>query len=216
MSDRDVDQLRYLREAPGAKTRDCFDDDTIAVLAEGTLAESARAALLPHLASCVRCRRAVASVTQALADPGVAHEVAVAAGVDRRRLLRLAIPVAAAAALLLVFAWPRPPNEGGTNHRGLPTASTVPVPIAPIGVVAGAESLQWTAVTGADRYRLTLSDAGGRVVYEVQLTDTMAALPDSVVLVSGRSYVWLVEARTGFDRWSTSPLVEFSIGGTPR
>ena len=46
-----------------------------------------------------------------------------------------------------------------------------------------------------------------------QLADTVAALPDSIALVAGRTYVWLVEARIGFDRWSTSGLVEFSIGG---
>ena len=211
MSDRDLDQLRFLREAPGAETPDCFDDDTIAALAEGTLEESTRAALLPHLASCARCRRAVASVAQALADTAIAREIAGATGLGRRRFLRVAIPVAAAAVLLL-FIWPRSLNKDGTGHRGPPTTSAVPVPIAPIGIVAGAGSLQWTAVPGADRYRLTLSEASGRVVYEAQVPDTMEALPDSVVLVPGRSYVWLVEARTGFDRWSTSRLVEFSIG----
>jgi len=30
-------------------------------------------------------------------------------------------------------------------------------------------------------------------------------------LVSGRPYLWKVEARIGFDRWVTSTLVEFSI-----
>jgi hypothetical protein len=79
--------------------------------------------------------------------------------------------------------------------------------------VADATTLLWTAVAGADRYRVTLSDALGGVLYETQLADTVAALPDSIALVSGRSYVWMVEARTGFDRWSTSRLVEFSIGG---
>lgn len=212
MSNRDLDQLRYLRGAPGDETPDCFDDDTIAALAEGTLEEAARAALLPHLAECPRCRRAVASVARALADPGIAREVAAVTGAGRRRFLRVAIPAAAAAVLLLLFGWPRGLNEHGTEHRAPPTATAVPVPIAPIGVVAGAGSLQWTAVPGADRYRLTLSEASGRVVYESQVTDTMAVLPESVVLVPGYSYIWLVEARTGFDRWSTSRLVEFSIG----
>jgi hypothetical protein len=143
----------------------------------------------------------------------VAREVRGVEGGGRRRFDRIALPLAAAAALLLVVAWPRQANDGGPPHRDPPGDASAPVPIAPIGVVANASPLVWTAVAGADRYRVTLSDAGGVVLYETQLTDTVTALPDSIVLVSGRSYVWIVEARTGFDRWSTSRLVEFSIGG---
>lgn len=89
--------------------------------------------------------------------------------------------------------------------------------MSPIGAVAGANVLQWTSLAGADRYRVTLFEAGGRVVYETERADTAVTLPDSIGLVPGRSYVWMVEARIGFDRWSTSRLVEFSIvGGAPR
>ncbi len=168
---------------------------------------------MPHLAGCARCRGTVASVARALADSGVAREVRGIEGGGRRRFYRIALPLAAAAALLLVLALPRQTDDSGPPHRAPPPDASTPVPIAPIGVVADASPLVWTAVAGADRYRVTLSDAGGGVLYEVQLTDTVAALPDSIVLVSGRSYVWIVEARTGFDRWSTSRLVEFSIGG---
>jgi len=74
-------------------------------------------------------------------------------------------------------------------------------------------------VPGADRYRVTLFDASGHVLYETQLAGTVAVLPDTVVLVAGRPYLWKVAARTGWDRWSPSELVEFSLaprGGTPR
>jgi hypothetical protein len=197
----------------GALTPECLDDDTVAALAEGALDDAGRAAVLPHLAGCSRCRGAVASVARALADSGVAREVRGVESAGRRRFYRIALPLAAAATLLLVLAWPRQADDGGPPHRDPPADASAPVPIAPIGVVAEASPLIWTAVAGADRYRVTLSDAGGVVLYEAQLTDTVTALPDSIVLVSGRSYVWIVEARTGFDRWSTSRLVEFSIGG---
>jgi hypothetical protein len=128
-----------------------------------------------------------------------------------RGAYRIALPLAAAAVLLLVFAWPRGRESGG--HRGQPPAAPTPTPIAPVGVVASGSPLQWTAVAGADRYRVTLSDTSGRLLFETQVTDTIVSLPDSIVLVAGHSYVWLVEARTGFDRWSTSRLVEFSIAG---
>ena len=201
------------RVRPAAPTPDCLDDDTLAALAAGILATTARAAALPHVAGCPRCRGIVASVARALADPAVRREVASVEGAGRRRFYRIAVPLAAAAVLLLVLALPRRTDDGGPSHRGPPPTATAPVPIAPIGVVASASSLQWTAVAGADRYRVTLSDASGRVVYERQVGDTVVALPDSIRLVAGRSYVWLVEARTGFDRWSTSQLVEFSIAG---
>lgn len=209
MTDRELERLRSLRGDLGGATPQCFDEDTIGALAEGTLDESSRVALLPHLATCAHCRRAVASVAQALEDSKVAREMDGGTGVGRRRWFRLALPAVAAAVLLLVFGWPR--SEEGGGHRGPPGAN-VPVPIAPIGIVAGAHALEWTAVPGADRYRVTLSTADGHALYEAQFADTVAALPDSIRLLPGQRYVWLVEARTGFDRWSTSRLVEFSIG----
>jgi hypothetical protein len=213
------DPLELVRRAlraqarTGALTPECLDDDTVAAFAEGALDAAARAAVLPHLAGCARCRGAVASVARALADSGVAREVRGVEGGGRRRFYRIVLPLAAAAALLLVLVLPRQGDDSGPPHRDPPADASAPVPIAPVGVVAEASPLIWTAVAGADRYRVTLSDAGGVVLYETQLTDTVTALPDSIVLVSGRSYVWIVEARTGFDRWSTSRLVEFSIGG---
>ena len=198
---------------PGPLTPECLDDGTLAALADGTIDPVKREAVLPHLANCPRCRSAVASVARALADSAVAREIEAVGGGGRRRFYRIALPLAAAAVLVLVLAWPRHANDGGPPHRDPPADASAPVPISPIGVVANAPTLLWTAVVGADRYRVTLSDAAGRVLYDAQLADTVVALPDSIVLVSGRSYVWIVEARTGFDRWSTSRLVEFSIGG---
>lgn len=214
--DSDAAIRRALRAAAltGPPTPNCLDDDTVAALVDGTLDAASREVVLPHVATCAWCRDAVASVTRTLADARVAREVTALAGRGSGWLPRILLPLAAAAALLLVLVWPQSvENEG---HRGPPPVANAPVPIAPIGIVAGASPLQWTAVAGADRYRVTLSDASGRVLYETQLADTVAVLPDSIVLVAGRAYMWLVEARTGFDRWSTSRLVEFSIaGGAP-
>jgi hypothetical protein len=89
----------------------------------------------------------------------------------------------------------------------------VPTPRSPLGAVASVNGLQWSAVAGANRYRVTLFDARGHVLYETEVADTVAALPDSVALVPGEPYLWKAAARTGFDRWTASPLVEFSIAG---
>ena len=206
------DPERLLRHAISRDARPragCLEDDTIAALAEGALDAVARAAALPHLADCPRCRAAVASVTRALGDPAVAREIPTIRP-GRRRLFQVAIP-AAAAAILLFVAMPRP-NDDVTSHRA-PTITAVssPVPMSPIGIVAGAGVLRWSSVSAADRYRTTLFDDGGAVVYETQTADTTVALPDSVHLTPRRSYLWKVEARTGWGRWSASELIEFSI-----
>jgi hypothetical protein len=190
----------------GAPTPECLDDDTVSALAGGTLDAAGRDAVLSHLAVCPRCLRAVASVARALADEP-------AAGAGRRRIFyRLALPLAAAAGLVLVFASQRGTVDEAQRHRApTNTAGAVPAPLAPLGVVADAGALRWSAVAGADRYRVTLFDTQSRVVYETQLADTAAVLPDSIVLVRGQRYLWKVEARTGWDRWSASELVEFRV-----
>ena len=203
-------------KAPPPSTVECLDDDTVAALAEGTLAASVRPTVLPHLASCARCRTAVASVARALADPAVVREVTPGAG--WRRVTWVAVPALAAAAVLFLLI--RSPLRDDTRswfREPAITAAPAPVPVSPQGVVATAAALRWSSVAGVDRYRVTVFDAASRVLYETDVADTTALLPDSVVLVPGASYLWKVEARSGWDRWSSSDLIEFSIGrGPPR
>lgn len=201
--------LRHQARRDGPATTECLDDDTIAALAEGALDDGARAAALPHLAECPRCRAAVASVTRALGDSSVVRELASVRG--RRRRFHIAVPAAAAAIIaLLVTPWRN--DDGAPQHRA-PTITAVssPVLMSPVGIVAGADILRWSSVSGADRYRTTLFDDAGTVVYETQTTDTVVALPDSIHLTTSRSYLWKVEARSGWGRWSASDLIEFSI-----
>lgn len=204
-------ETRVRSETP---TADCLDDDIIAALAAGAGDSDLRASVLAHLAGCPRCRVAVASVARALADPAVAREIVRADG-SRRGIYRIALPLAAAAALILLV-WPTTDQQSPVHRGPTITATTAPVPLSPVGAVADAAVLRWAAVRGADRYRVTLFDAGGQVRYEAQTADTLASLPDSIVVAPARTYLWKVEARTGFDRWTASDLVEFSIVGRPR
>jgi hypothetical protein len=208
-------------EPPPPPTPECLADDVVAALADGSLDPAARAAALPHLARCARCRSAVASVARALNDPEIRHEVAALEGTGRGqrwRLARIALPLAAAI-LVLLLSWPQPPqNGGGPLHRAPTiTASPAPAPLSPVGAVADARRLVWTATVGADRYRVTLFDSTGTVVFETESVGTTSVLPDSVRLVPGQRYLWKVEARTDIGRWVASDLIEFSLaGGAPR
>lgn len=217
MPDKPFEELRRVldtRVRSETPTPDCLQDDLIAAVADGSLAPDARAAVLPHVASCSRCREAVASVARVLADPAVARELAVSR--SGRRWYRIAVPLAAAAVLLLLLS--SPGDEGSRAHRGPPPPppATTPVPRSPLGVVAAVHDLRWSAVAGADRYRVTVFDATGGVVYAAEASDTAIAFPDSVTLVPGAAYLWKVDARTGFDRWATSELAEFRVAESRR
>jgi hypothetical protein len=206
----DADVLRdalLLVEPTGIAGPDCLDDETIAALAEGSMPGA-----IGHLATCSHCRRAVGSVARALADPGIAAEIAPVAAGRRRFPFKLVVPFAAAAALLLMVrldwrqATPPSPHRAPTI-----TASAAPLPLAPLGSVTGPGALRWSSISAADRYRVTLFDGSGRTAFEAQVADTVLALPDSIGLVAGQAYWWKVEARIGRDRWVASDLVDFTI-----
>jgi len=221
MSDFDrLDRLRGLfhtRETPIAKP-DCLDVHTVAALADGTLDAETRGRALAHVATCALCRRAVASVAEALAAVPITHEIEIVEGRRRRGgpILRIAVPLAAAATVLLLL-W-SPAADRFPGHRGPPPPppATTPIPRSPVGAVSVAKELRWSHVAGADRYRVTVFDATGGVVLAADVSDTVVAFPDSIVLVPDVSYLWKVDARTGFDRWATSELTEFRIAGPRR
>jgi hypothetical protein len=194
-------------------TRDHLGIDTLGALAEGSLDAESRARILPHLASCTECRSALASISRALADPDLAREIRATEVPAPRRWWRVALPVAAAALLLVLI---RPAglfrNDPVGQHRSPVLANgTAPSGMSPAGVVASAPRLVWRPVEGADHYRVTLFDAGGRMLYEVEPRDTVVALPDSLRITPGQRYLWRVEAQIGFDRWVASDLIEFTV-----
>lgn len=215
----DLDRLRRqlapsLRaaEAPSTRGPECLDETTLASLADGKLEAGAREVAVSHLAGCPYCRAAVASMARLLADQEVHGAVPRPMGQPWRRIVRLAVPLTAAAILLVVFALPRRGEVVSPPHRGTPATAATPMLVSPVGVVADGSLLRWTAVSGADRYRITVFDSNSKIVFGDETSDTMLALPDSAALEPGRTYLWMVEARTGWNRWSASAPVTFSIG----
>jgi len=202
----------YWNESSGERGPRCLTDERIAGLADGALDRAARAEAVRHLAECVYCRRSLAALARALGDPAVAA-AAPPSRIPRRRFVGLAVPAAVAAVLLIaVLGRERALDAPSTSHRAPETTAVdQPEAITPVGAVARPRLLRWGSVVGADRYRVTLFHADGRALYELELGDTAATLPDSIELLPGERYLWKVEARTGWERWSSSRLFEFSV-----
>jgi hypothetical protein len=195
----------------------CLDDFVIAAFADASLEEAERDVAVAHLAGCGRCRVAVSSVTSALTGKDMPAAISELARARRSgRFLAISaglVGAAVVAGLLLVSSSPIrnpvPHRDGGVS------GGPEPVTISPVGPSRSVQVLRWQQVAGADRYRVTVFEEDGRVLFETVVADTMAPLPETVELEPGRSYYWLVAARTDIDRWSTSSLAEFSVDDTP-
>ncbi len=179
-----------------------LDPERIAAYVDSTLDRTFRPEVEAHLADCQRCRREVAEISRLVRT------------LPRRRSWHTIGPLAAAAVLLIALGvWqmiPNAPESDAVLREPAITTAPAPVPLEPVGSVARVDSVFWTSVPGADRYRLTLFDDGGVVVWETEGPDTASLLPPDVPMEQG-SYFWKVEARTGFGRWVDSDLVEFTI-----
>jgi anti-sigma factor RsiW len=211
--------LHSLAVPPHETSADCLDEHLIAAFADGSMTPAQRRDCLPHLAGCGRCRTAVSSVARAIASDEVAGQAATGRGRGPAlEWLRYAVPFAAAAAIATLFFIRQPSPPVIAPHRQDPEmAGLAPVAISPLGPTTTVRVLRWHSVPGADRYRITLFDDQGDVIFETSLADTLAALPTGVEIVAGRPHYWIVSARTGFDRWDTSALAEFStVGDTTR
>ena len=161
-----------------------------------------------HLARCSECRDELVAVTEILqperTDPS-----------QRKLPWRVLAPVAAAAAavfLMVAGPWGPGSTDDAPQHRDSPAqTSIVPTPVAPLGSVSAVEQLVWRVVDGADRYRLTLFDAEGEVLWKATTPDTIIDLPESIELNAGSRYLWRLEARVGWDMWEASELNEFRV-----
>jgi hypothetical protein len=177
----------------------------IAAYVDSTLDPTLRPEIEAHLADCALCRLEVVEVSRLVRS------------VPRRPSWQFIGPAAAAAVLLIaVGIWQLVPDQASNApvlRESAITTAPAPIPVGPVGRVARVDSISWTTVPGADRYRLTVFDVGGEVVWETEGADTVSMLPAAVRLEQGQSYFWKVEARTGFDRWVDSDLTEFTIAG---
>jgi anti-sigma factor RsiW len=169
---------------------------------DGVLTRDERTVVEAHLAVCSECR-----------DEVVALRPVVSRREPRRSVLRaVAVASAVAAAVVLLLLPPRVSGPELSAHRDLQNedAPTV-VPRVPAGEGLRPVLLAWSPLAQASRYRVQVFDAEGSVLFRAEAADSALRFPDSVALSPGRPYFWKVEADTGWDRWVSSGLVEFSI-----
>ena len=157
-----------------------------------------------HLASCRDCRHELIGARQLQQAYG------------RGRRIRLLVPLAAAAAILLfVVAIPREgPRPTDTRAAaGADQRLEVVAPVTGTELAPGEIRFLWRSAAAGTSYSLTLQESDGRVVWTSVVTDTMAQLPDSVTLAPGRTWFWSVDAllpdgralSTGVQRLRTRP-----------
>jgi hypothetical protein len=205
----------------------CLDEVDLAAVLDGVALATLDPRVVSHLAACVRCRAELAGATRLLREPLVAVELERLAGSAPRRANRRGIHVAvasglAAAALAGLLLWPQaarlmgpePAREVDTYRERTLTTTAVPRILGPVGIVTTADSLRWTSVPGADLYRITFWRRDGEVAWAGESRDTVLALPTELSR-SGEEYLlWDVKARTGWDRWVMSDLVEITLRPT--
>ncbi|HJR33360.1 MAG TPA: hypothetical protein VJ817_00290, partial [Gemmatimonadales bacterium] len=179
-----ADLLRLVPSGPPVGR--CLDELELARFAEGKAEGAARVEAIAHLADCEVCRKQLTALVVLLGEPVVAAEVPrpeANARPPMRAMLGAAGLVAVAATLLLLVLPREIPVDPNALRDPTLTATTAPVAIEPVGEVRQARTLTWNRVDGASSYRATLFDSTGTVLFELQLSDTVARIPDSVRLV---------------------------------
>ena len=176
--------------------------DDLAAYLDRRLDSSARAEVEAHVAWCDECRAELREVSAILHGDFVK---------PRRRRAWIGPAVAAAAAIVLLVAYPRGPSSPDEEpaHRDVPGAlDLAPVLTSPAQDVEGPDTriLRWTRVERADRYRVTVFDGAGTVVWRTETPDTTVSVPDTAGVIAGTPYLWRVDARVGTDRWIQSNL----------
>ena len=125
----------------------------------------------------------------------------------------LPLGLAAAAALVVLLVQPPAnPVQGSPRREVAVTATPAPIAIAPRDAGDPTTVLVWSSVPRATRYRVLVAGEGGDAVLRAETDDTTLAIPDTLSLRAGASYVWKVEAEIGFGRWVASDMVQFTAG----
>ncbi len=85
------------------------------------------------------------------------------------------------------------PERSQYRSTDLPPAPLTMFPPDGALITDSAPTFRWTNIAPSSAYTFTLMDEGGSPLWKTDTRDTALALPPSVVLVSGKTYLWKVE-----------------------
>lgn len=169
--------------------------EQLAAYLERRLPSIERDAVERHLARCPECRRDLTGAGRMLHSYRRPVRRAAAAG---------AIGIAALVLLVIRAGDGRPPPDSSIvlpdsyRSAGEPatTGELVVISPAPNMVVSPADQLMfaWRGTQPGRLHRLVLADAAGRTVWTIETPDSTAALPETVTLELGATYIWYVDA----------------------
>ncbi len=152
-------------------------EGTAAAYVDGRLARDERTRVHAHLAECADCRAEIAAVDHILRPA--------------RGNWRMIMPVAAAAAVVLIAINLRNDTPDAPMLRGSETAEVVVVAQpAESAILTATPQFVWRRVTDALEYRVTITNEGGDVVAERVVADTATG----VSTMAPGAYRWYVSA----------------------
>jgi hypothetical protein len=180
--------------------------DTVSAYLDGALELAARDRVEEHLAGCPECRADLANVTDLLRRR------------RRRRRVLVAIPLATAATLLLVFRIDNPGSPLPDRFRADSVDAGVDIVSPPEGatVGTGSVSFRWRTPSGTPPlapvlYRITVTDDRGGLIWKSESRDTGIVLPDTVILTRDRTFLWYVDALLPGARAASTGIHAFRV-----
>jgi hypothetical protein len=172
----------------------------IAAYIDRTLTDAQRETVEDHLASCPDCRQQMLETKELIER------------MKRPRTFLIGGTLAAAAAVAFLILRP---GQASIDQRSVMRGGESAPALAaygPIGDVTRARLLfVWSDAPGAESYRLTLSRVDGSAVWSMSGSDTVAHLPDSVILGENQHYFWVADALLPDGTTRTTGLREFGV-----
>ena len=194
-------------QAPTEHTRHLTVDQLTAHL-DRRLSGAEREAVVAHLVDCSECRHEYVDAGALVAEARTS-----------RMNLRVAAAVAAAAVLVVLLSPHVPVSsrrqmslDTTTRRVGSPDAAVeihLATPVDGERISRTDVTLMWRSASPNALYRVSVQTKDGSVVWRDRTTDTVVTLPDTVALVTGETYYWIVDALGNNGRTARSPVGTF-------
>ncbi|MEW6367518.1 MAG: hypothetical protein AB1714_23055 [Acidobacteriota bacterium] len=208
------------------RRQDCIQPHELIRFLSGEVDPEWRSMLVAHLIDCSECSSELQALKTLQTQPEAVHPTSQQALRRRFSLSGLRIPlprwrlVASAATLaatgffaLTLWQLGRLPDRPDSSVRGTPSRFVAVNPMNSARLRTAPERLEWTTVTGAETYRVTVYDFESKSIWSSPAVEANGIpIPSSVrsVLAGDGRWYWRVTAQIGIDRLD-SPLFEFTV-----